>query len=398
MTFNFVTVLMLCNALFVNGKGLPQTEKDRIDTADLLKQLQEPEDDYFPGKSENRLPHEMFLEDSSDAQGITVYCRQNDMSITIPKPILKGVDKEHLRLLDPSCKATETPMYFSLQTPLTGCKSSRRSSKSAIVYSNTVLEIPLKNSDIITRIREIEIPFSCYYSNSEIAAAVGFKPKSRKLVFLEKGKGNFTVLLEFYHSKRYIKPYGPKDFPIPYKLRQQMYLQGKVDSKDKRLSIMFENCVAIPTPDEKNAVGLQILTNGCAVDDTVQFHPAPTGYSRFSMEAFQFVKHPFVFIHCHVVICDASDSQSRCARGCVPSPRRERRGIEEKRVYSLVQGPLTIDDSSEEFEPSNDETAQNPPEIEVEVNMPIVATVAAATAFTVFGVVFVALRSRPHQN
>ncbi|XP_027056306.1 oncoprotein-induced transcript 3 protein-like [Pocillopora damicornis] len=116
------------------------------------------------------------------------------------------------------------------------------------------------------------------------------------------------------------------------------------------------------------------------------------------MEAFQFVKHPFVFIHCHVVICDASDSQSRCARGCVPSPRRERRGIEEKRVYSLVQGPLTIDDSSEEFEPSNDETAQNPPEIEVEVNMPIVATVAAATAFTVFGVVFVALRSRPHQN
>lgn len=104
----------------------------------------------------------------------------------------------------------------------------------------------------------------------------------------------------------------------------------------------------------------------CAVDDTVQFHPAPTGYSRFSMEAFQFVKHPFVFIHCHVVICDASDSQSRCARGCVPSPRRERRGIEEKRVYSLVQGPLTIDDSSEEFEPSNDETAQNPPEIEGE--------------------------------
>lgn len=71
MTFNFVTVLMLCNALFVNGKGLPQTEKDRIDTADLLKQLQEPEDDYFPGKSDNRLPHEMFLEDSSDGKSTT---------------------------------------------------------------------------------------------------------------------------------------------------------------------------------------------------------------------------------------------------------------------------------------------------------------------------------------
>lgn len=68
MTFNFATVLMLCNALFVNGKGLLQTEKDQIDTADLLKQLQEPEDDYFPGKIDNRLPHEMFLEDSSDGK------------------------------------------------------------------------------------------------------------------------------------------------------------------------------------------------------------------------------------------------------------------------------------------------------------------------------------------
>ena len=129
-------------------------------------------------------------------------CLQNEMSINIPKPILKGMDREHIRLLDPSCKATETPTHFNLKTPLTGCSSTRRYTKSAIVYSNKVLEIPLKNEDITTRVREIEIPFSCYYANYGVATAVGLKPRSRKLVFSEKGNGNFTVILELFHSNR----------------------------------------------------------------------------------------------------------------------------------------------------------------------------------------------------
>ena len=125
------------------------------------------------------------------------------MSITIRKPILKGMDREHLQLLDPSCGATETPTHFSLRTPLTGCSTKRRHTKAAIVYSNKVLEIPLKQSDIITRVREIEIPFSCYYSNYRDATAVGMKPKNRKLVFSEKGQGNFTVVLELFHCERF---------------------------------------------------------------------------------------------------------------------------------------------------------------------------------------------------
>ena len=125
------------------------------------------------------------------------------MSITIPKPILKGMDREHLLLKDPKCGATETSTHFNLKTSLTGCNTKRRQTKSAIVYSNKVLEIPLKQSDIITRVREIEIPFSCFYSNSRVATAVGMKPENRKLVFSEKGKGNFTVVLELFHSERY---------------------------------------------------------------------------------------------------------------------------------------------------------------------------------------------------
>ena len=139
----------------------------------------------------------------SSAKGVFVRCFQNKMSITIPKLILKGMDREHIRLLDPKCGATENATHFTLTTALTKCNTTRRHTKSSIVYSNTVLEIPLKNNDIITRVREIEIPFSCYYSNKRTATAVGMRPENRKLVFSEKGKGNFTIMLELFHNKRF---------------------------------------------------------------------------------------------------------------------------------------------------------------------------------------------------
>ena len=71
-----------------------------------------------------------------------------------------------------------------------------------MVYSNTVLETPVADDAIITRVREIEIPFSCFYKNSGDATTVGVKPDTRKLVFDEDGKGNFTVALDMFPDKR----------------------------------------------------------------------------------------------------------------------------------------------------------------------------------------------------
>ena len=124
------------------------------------------------------------------------------MSITLPKTLLLGLSREHVTLRDVKCVAKETKTHFTLNTALTGCGTTARFGKGAVVYSNTVMEIPVKNDAIITRVREIEIPFSCYYKNTEAATAVGVQADTKKLVFDEDGKGKFTVALDLFSDQQ----------------------------------------------------------------------------------------------------------------------------------------------------------------------------------------------------
>ena len=78
----------------------------------------------------------------------------------------------------------------------------------------------------------------------------------------------------------------------------------------------------------------------------MKFLPSPTGYFRFTMEAFKFVGQPFVFIHCHMVICNASDTRSKCARGCGKKDRGKRE-VHLEGGYPLVQGPIAVDQEAD---------------------------------------------------
>ena len=180
------------------------------------------------------------------------------MTITIPKSLLRGFDRQHLRLLDTTCKATVTSAYFSLTTPLTGCNTTSRHTPTAIVYSNAVLEIPVADEDVVTRVREIEIQFSCFYSKYGVVSSVGWKPSNRKLVFSDEGKGNFTLSLNMFPDKRFVSPYMNDDFPVAVVLRKVLFFEVSVTSGDKQLSIIADRCYATPTQNQKNPYEVRV--------------------------------------------------------------------------------------------------------------------------------------------
>ena len=74
---------------------------------------------------------------------------------------------------------------------------------------------------------------------------------------------------------------------------------------------------------------------------------------RFELESFSFVgDHPFVYMHCKVKICNATDPNSRCAQGCLHDRRKRSLYTQESNdeEYNLAQGPFILPDKE------NDET------------------------------------------
>lgn len=91
------------------------------------------------------------------------------MSISLPKSLLAGINREDLGLLDCNCEATDNNTHFVLSTPLIGCGTFSRHSDTSVVYSNTVRNI-LQSTAVITRSPEIKINFSCHYPKDGVVS------------------------------------------------------------------------------------------------------------------------------------------------------------------------------------------------------------------------------------
>lgn len=136
----------------------------------------------------------------STAEGVEVDCGQDEMTITLPKSLLLGLDREHLRLIDPECTATENETHFFLQTKTDECGTILKHTKDHAIYSNMVSEIPIKENQIVTRVRDAMIPFHCYYSKWGVVSSIGIRPSSTKIVLSSKGFGKFTLSLDLFRN------------------------------------------------------------------------------------------------------------------------------------------------------------------------------------------------------
>ena len=134
---------------------------------------------------------------------VSVECLQNDMLIAIPKSVLRGTDREHIRALDVNCGATDNLTHFILDVPLTGCGTKSRHTNSSVIYSNEALPVPPVAEDIVSHVPDFQIPFHCYYDSEGLVSGVGLMPRSEKVIFSEKGFGKFTMRLELFPDLRF---------------------------------------------------------------------------------------------------------------------------------------------------------------------------------------------------
>lgn len=91
-----------------------------------------------------------------------------------------------------------------------------------------------------------------------------------------------------------------------------------------------------------------ILFSSCPMDPTVQFYESQHARKRFTFNSFQFVgtSQRFVFVHCKLVVCNATDPSSRCSKGCQSSSTQSRlRRSVSTSDYDFTQGPILVSES-----------------------------------------------------
>ena len=117
--------------------------------------------------------------------GIQVVCTDQYMQISLEKRHFKDFDSRRMHLAYKSCTASANKTHITLRTQLNDCGTTHNETNNKIRFMNAVKTNLLIIDGVVTRTREILLPFYCEYSKEKLLS-VSFRTKS--VVFASEGK------------------------------------------------------------------------------------------------------------------------------------------------------------------------------------------------------------------
>ncbi|XP_019646257.1 PREDICTED: oncoprotein-induced transcript 3 protein-like [Branchiostoma belcheri] len=278
--------------------------------------------------------------------GAVIDCTNDYMQVELPRETVGNLDAKHLHWEpDRRCGATANGTHIRLRTGLYECGTQVEFTPDDVIFSNRIVthgNYTAMLDGVITRGGDVDIPVRCVYPRKELVHT-SFQPAVRTLSFTERGVGTLTLRLDAFRTQQFLQPYGEADFPLNMALRSDMFLQLQAEGhqQDDELSVLAESCVATPSMNLNDQHQYVLVENGCPKDATFQSFSSPNpAVQRFGFQVFRFVDdQPVVYVHCEVVVCNATDPNSRCAQGCI-SNARSKRALQMTGRHFISQGPL----------------------------------------------------------
>ncbi|KAJ3581965.1 hypothetical protein NHX12_016038 [Muraenolepis orangiensis] len=290
-----------------------------------------------------------------------VECSGHNMDITIEKSYLNsmGYAGNNLYLNDPYCRPRITAYQVIFSFPINTCGTIRTLNNGSIAYTNS-LRAHKSDYGLITRQSSLKLDVDCRMEPDTtvqvvyVAGAVGG---------LISGMGRFNGSMAFYTSGNFVNEVT--QVPYVVTLNQNLYVQVNLRWSDSSLVLFLDTCVASPSPHDFHNISYDLVRNGCVKDSS--YYAYASGYNsdaRFTFRAFQFLRtHESVYLQCKVVICLASDYNSRCRRGC--SVRKARALMAPEDSHTLVLGPITLHDPQGQGEGSAKEEVEPEKSIDI---------------------------------
>uniref|UniRef100_A0A8D2JAC3 CUZD1 protein n=1 Tax=Varanus komodoensis TaxID=61221 RepID=A0A8D2JAC3_VARKO len=245
-------------------------------------------------------------------------CSSDMMTVTIRKAFMDsfGYNENDWSLIDPSCRPIAlNPLVFHF--PLKSCGTIKKSENNTISYINAVTAS--SKGAVITRKKDIEIVVKCIMENNSTAEVMYIT--ERDIVQNTSSTGRYNLSMSFYESSSFSKPIV--NYPYYVDLNQTLYVQVSLHSTDANLLVFVDTCTASPHSD-LGSPKYELVRHGCAKDDTYGAYPVLEHYGRFRFSSFRFLQNdPSVYLRCEVLICDSTNTGTRCTQGCVSRKKRE---------------------------------------------------------------------------
>ncbi|XP_034058938.1 alpha-tectorin-like [Gymnodraco acuticeps] len=262
--------------------------------------------------------------------GDPTVCRQDSASAVLAGCLLddKGIDFSTLHLKDPSCKGHIDPQShlvtfsFNSSTP---CGTEVMRNNSQIVYENSIMSSNSSSGGVITRSDQIQIDFSCKYTQPEVRS-VFFRIKDSSVVQqLVSGEWNYTLTMSSFSDAGLLQPVVPNTEIL---LNQKVWLQLEAVGLDANMVAMVtDSCWATNQASPDSNLRYDLIIKGCPnpADDTVQMQGNGQGTSSvFSFNMFEFSgASSEIYLHCKLELCPTQGQA--CTPSCGGAGRRRRR-------------------------------------------------------------------------
>ncbi|XP_069000621.1 scavenger receptor cysteine-rich domain-containing protein DMBT1 isoform X3 [Embiotoca jacksoni] len=271
----------------------------------------------------------------------------SDMNIVIARSYLNslGYDGHNLYLNDPHCRPRVSSYQVVFSFPINTCGNVRQFDNGRVVYTNS-LRAYASISDEITRQPHLKLNVSCRMEQDSVSQILYHVNHSDSSSIM--GTGRFNTSMAFYTSSSFY--YKVTEVPYEVDLNQNLYIQVDLRKGNSSLVIFLDTCVASPSAFDFTTRPYYLVRNGCSVDNTYWAYVSGTrAYARFRFKAFKFLRATeSVYIQCKVLICPASEYNSRCRRGCT---KRIARDLGSRRdSETLLVGPIRLKDPEKKEE------------------------------------------------
>ncbi|XP_078594258.1 uncharacterized protein LOC144872021 [Branchiostoma floridae x Branchiostoma japonicum] len=290
--------------------------------------------------------------DNSNNIAAHVTCTSDHLEVSFPRPPDNSVQSADVQLAAPPCTAEGNSTHLFIRAPLRECGTSRESTPAEMIYRNTLIIGADSSHGGITWQPVTKVPLECRLPRNK-TLSLDFRPHLESVIRSGvQGRGDFRISMELFLTDGFRQPVT--EYPVFVELRQMIHVQIQVNSSDSDLQVFAHTCVATPSDDPDDTTRNDVIVDGCAKLPTLQFYPSSgPDRGRFGFQAFAYTSGVnMVYLHCNVLLCKASDPNSRCAQGCqTPSGRRRREAEGEPEMYRLIQGPMVVRGEDQNGEP-----------------------------------------------